>query len=389
MRFIHTADWHIGKLVHGIHMTEDQKYILDKFTEIVKEEKPDAIVIAGDLYDRSIPPVEAVQLLGEVLVELLLKQGTKVIAIAGNHDSPDRVDFGGALMKATGLFISGNFRKDIEKVTLEDQFGKVNFYMLPYVEPVLVRELYGDENIRTHDDAFKAIVDKVNSKMDANERNILVTHGYITSGEAPETCESERPLSIGGTDAVRVEHFENFNYVALGHLHGAQKIKSDKIRYSGSLMKYSFSEVTQKKSVTVVNIDENGDIDYKYRELTPKRDMRKVKGELKDIIAKASECEKNPEDYIMATLTDKGEIIDAIGKLRNVYPNVLRLEREVLRGDAGEERTSASKNFVEKSLLGLFTEFYENITGNEFDEDMKEIVVDTAEGMEKERRTER
>ncbi|GAA0178785.1 exonuclease SbcCD subunit D [Clostridium sediminicola] len=389
MRFIHTADWHIGKLVHGIHMTEDQKYILDQFIEMVKEEKPDAIVIAGDLYDRSIPPVEAVQLLGEALVEILLKQGVKVIAIAGNHDSPDRIDFGGRLMEATGLYISGKLKKEIGKVTMEDEFGPVNFYTVPYAEPVLVRELYGDETIKTHDDAFKVIIDKIKATINMNERNVLVAHGYITSGESPETCDSERPLSIGGTDAVNVEHFHDFNYVALGHLHGAQKINVDKIRYSGSLMKYSFSEVKHKKSVTIVDIDESGDIQYRYRELAPKRNMRKIRGELKDLIEEANSLEKTSEDYIMATLTDKGEIIDAIGKLRNVYPNVLRLEREASTGDAGEERTSASKNFVEKSLLGLFTEFYENITGNKFNQEMKEIVVDTAEGMEKERRNER
>lgn len=404
MKIIHTGDWHIGKVVNEISMIEDQRYILDKLIKILIEEKPNVIVISGDLYDRSVPPAVAVELLDEYLNKILLELNVPIISICGNHDSPERLSFGSKILKSQGFYMEGTFKKEISKVTLKDDFGDVDFYLVPYADPAVVRIIYGDENIRTHDDAMKAIIEEIDKVKDNGKRNVLVTHGYVTfigkSNEDSifkevaidengnsfraglEISESERPLSIGGTDLVSGKYFEDFNYVALGHLHGAQRVGSDRIRYAGSLLKYSFSEEKQKKSVTIVELDKDGAVKIELKRLNALRDMRTIKGKLNDLIAPEFYNKSNKEDYIFALLCDEGELIEPMIKLRAVYPNIMGLRKEV-RKTLEQGTTSLGQNHKNKSKLELFKEFYENITLRDFDENKKEIIEEIVDQLGK------
>ena len=286
LKIIHTADWHIGKIVNEFSMIDDQKFILNSLIELIRAERPDALVIAGDLYDRSIPPVEAVELLDDVFCKVLLELKTPILVIAGNHDGAERMSFGSKLFINNGLYIAGVFDGEVKKVALHDEYGPVNFYLLPFADPRQIRHIYGEDNISNHDIAFKRVIEEIKKTMNTEERNILIAHGYVTKIGEDEavTSDSERPLSIGGTDVVNYENFTCFNYTALGHLHGPQRVGTDNIRYSGSLLKYSFSEVNHKKGVNIVEIDANGEAIVTHKELIPKRDMRIIKGPIDSLI---------------------------------------------------------------------------------------------------------
>lgn len=396
MKIIHTGDWHIGKIVNEFSMIEDQRYILSQLLELIREEKPDALVIAGDLYDRSIPPVEAVELLDEVFSKILLELKTPILAIAGNHDSAERLSFGSKIFTSNGLHIAGVFDKEPKKVMLQDEHGHVSFYLVPYEDPKAVKHIFDDNEIACHDDAMRKIVEKIKASRQEEERTVLIAHGYVTfmkevaaDSEAEgirgglEVSDSERPLSIGGTDLISGEHFEGFTYTALGHLHGPQKVGSDRIRYSGSLLKYSFSETKHRKGVTLVEIDDNGQVLVNHRELMPRRDMRLIKGPLAELISQEVYSKENVEDYIYAVLTDEEELIDPISKLRAVYPNIMGLHREdkVIRENT---RTSASSGYKSKSKLQLFEEFYKSIVGRELTEDKLDLLKTVIEDVEKE-----
>lgn len=385
MKILHTGDWHLGKIVNQVYMTEDQEHILEELIRIIEEDKPEVLVIAGDIYDRAVPPVEAVELLDRTLSRILLEHGTKVLAIAGNHDSAERLGFGSRIMENRGLFIEGGLKEEARKVTLEDSFGPVNFYLIPYADPAEARAVLKDEDIHCHEDAFKAVLRRIREAMAPGERNVIVGHGFVTGVVALEKSESERPLSIGGTDCVDAELFEGFEYTALGHLHSAQKVTNDRMRYSGSLLKYSFSEVRHHKSAAMVTLNEKGrEPEVELKALKPKREMRIIKGALADLI-KAGEEEKS-QDYIKAVLTDEGEIIDPMSKLRTVYPNVLELVRENRDRTAGDQRTSAGEGYKHKSKMELFRSFYENITGEELDEEKEEVMLQVIGQVEKEER---
>ncbi len=375
MKFIHTGDWHIGKIVNDFSMLEEQKYLLEQLLAVVEKEKPDALVLAGDIYDRSIPPVEAVELVDEVFNRLLLEMKIPVLAVAGNHDSAERLSFASRILTNNGLHISGVFDGKVPLITLEDGFGPVNFYLLPYTDPRNIRHIYGDSQISTHDDAMKRVLDNIGQAYNSSERNVMVTHGYITRlGQPSElTSDSERPLSIGGTDFVSSDYFSMFNYTALGHLHAPQKAGFDKVRYSGSLMKYSFSEVNQKKGITIVELDHTGSASFKHVDLVPKRDMRIIKGPLNGLISPEVYNSANTEDYIHAILTDKGELIDPISKLRSVYPNIMGLSREG-SGQREASKTSASNGYKTKTKLELFREFYYSIQGEPLTEEAEAVM---------------
>lgn len=369
MKIIHTGDWHIGKIVNEFSMLDEQKYILEQLISIIDNEKPDAIIIAGDIFDRSIPPVEAVELVDQVFSRLLLEMKIPVLAIAGNHDSAERLSFASRILTNHGLHIAGIFDGGVPCITLQDSSGPVNFYMLPYTDPRNVRHLYDDMQISTHDDAMKRIIDRLGQAYNFSERNIMITHGYIThmGRQAEILSESERPLSIGGTDFVSSDYFSMFNYTALGHLHAPQRAGSENIRYSGSLLKYSFSEVNQKKGITIVELDREGTAAVRHIELIPKRDMRIIKGPIDELINPGVYQNANAEDYIYAVLTDRGELIDPMSKLRSVYPNIMGLSKEsgIQREDT---RTSASEGYKSKSRLELFKEFYSAIQGEPLSE---------------------
>lgn len=396
MKIIHTGDWHIGKIVNEFSMIEDQRFILQQLIKVIEDEKPQALVIAGDLYDRSIPPVEAVELLDEVFSKILLQLKTPILAIAGNHDSAERLSFGSKLFTDSGLHIAGVLDKEVKKVLLNDGQEDFCFYLVPYKDPREVRALLQDEEIKCHDSAMKKIIDLIKGTMTEGEKSVLVAHGYVSFiSEAAadseqenipielETSDSERPLSIGGTDLINARHFECFNYTALGHLHGPQRVGSDRMRYSGSLLKYSFSEKDHKKGVSIVEIDSKGEVAVTNKELIPRRDMRVIRGPLKELIAPEVYSQNNVEDYIYAILTDEEDLMDPISKLRAVYPNIMGLHRE--SGQVREDsKTAASSDYKTKSKLLLFEEFYESIAGKQLTEEKLSIVKEIIESVEKE-----
>ena len=386
MKLIHTSDWHIGKIVNQVYMTEDQAHMLDGLVELIKEERPDALLIAGDIYDRAVPPVEAVELVDRIFSTILLELQVPILAIAGNHDSPDRVGFGSAILEARGLYIEGRFKEAIRQVRLSDEYGPVNFYLLPYCQPAVIRDMYGDATISDHDTAMKAVLDRLKSEYNPCERNVLVAHGFVRGAAEPEVCESEKPLSIGGTDYVNADYFDGFTYTALGHLHGPQKVGSDRIRYAGSLLKYSFSEVNQKKAVTVIHIDEQGEVRAELKAIAPRRDMRRIKGELKALLSPEVYSATNTEDYLHVTLTDDGEILDPMNKLRSVYPNVLGLDFEAKARKNGPAKTAAGEGYKTKSKLELFEDFYTNITARDFSDERKTIISRVIGAVEAEER---
>lgn len=388
MKIIHTGDWHIGKIVNEFSMIDDQRYILNELIKLINLEKPDVLIIAGDIYDRSIPPVEAVDLLNEVFSKILIDNKVKIVAISGNHDSGERVSFGSKILEKEGLYIQGIIEDEIKSIRIDDEEGNVNFYMIPYVDPAILRRKFNNPEIRNHNDAMKAVINRIKPSLNKNERNIVVTHGYVTykrkdaidkDGENLyeladlEVSDSERPLSIGGTDLIDSDNFDCFDYVALGHLHGRQKVGREEIRYSGSLMKYSFSEINHKKGVVIIEIDGNKKINIRQEELRPKRNMRIIKGPLDELIKAGLEDCSNREDYIQAILTDEGEIIDPIGKLRSAYPNIMILKREEKK-DIGTSLTAASKGYKSKTELELFEEYYDRLGSGEFTEEKKEVI---------------
>jgi DNA repair protein SbcD/Mre11 len=385
LKILHTGDWHLGKIVNQVYMTEDQEFILEKLIGIIEEERPDVLVIAGDIYDRAVPPVEAVELLDRTFSRILREQGIPIIAIAGNHDSPERLGFCSGIMEGSGLFIEGGLKEEVRKVTLSDSFGPVNFYLIPYADPAEARAVLKDDEIRSQGDAFKEVLKRIRETMDPRERNVVVGHGFITGAAALEQSDSERPLTIGGTDYVDAELFQGFEYTALGHLHSAQKVTEAGIRYSGSLLKYSFSEVRHHKSAALVTLEEKGnaaEIDLK--PLKPAREMRIIKGRLSELI-KAGEASTS-QDYIRAVLTDEGELIDPMNKLRTVYPNVLELVREGRDRTAGDSRTSAGEGYKHKTKMELFRSFYENITGEELTQDKEEVMSQVIGQVDREER---
>ena len=351
MKLIHLSDLHIGKRVNEVSMLEDQEYVLRQILQIIDAEKADAVLIAGDVYDKSIPPAEAVTLFDDFLCRLA-KRDLPVFIISGNHDSPERLAFGNRLLEHSGIHISPVYSGKIEPVTLTDEYGAVNFWLLPFVKPVHVKRFYPDEGIESYTDAIRTAIQYM--EVDQTVRNVLLTHQFVTGAA---TCESEE-LSVGGTDNVDAEVFEGFDYVALGHLHGPQNIGSNRIRYCGTPLKYSFSEAEQQKSVTVVELAEKGRTAIRTLLLQPQHDLRKVKGTYLEVTARSFYESSNCEDYLQITLTDEEDVVDGLAKLRTIYPNLIRLEYDNRRTRENGE-IAASDPVQQKTELELFQEFYE------------------------------
>lgn len=360
MKFFHTADWHLGKLVQGVYMTEDQRFVLDQFVAAIEVEKPDAVVIAGDLYDRSVPPTDAVNLLDELLETITLKLKTPVIAVSGNHDSPGRLNFGSRLMKSNGYHIVGQLSGEFEPVVLNDEFGEVHFHLVPYADPSQVRHALKNEEIQTHDDAMRAIVSKLEENMDSTKRHVFVGHAFVTPhGEEEEnTSDSERPLSIGGAEYVNAAHFKNFHYTALGHLHQAHHVSNPNIRYAGSPLKYSVSEENHQKGFFVVEMDGDGQVEVEKRLFTPKRDIRTVEGKIEDILK-----HETNDDYVFVKLLDETPILFPMEKVRSVYPNAMHVERKVLLTKRENAETSTESR-TKMDEVALFRAFYEEVKGD-------------------------
>lgn len=358
MRILHTADWHLGKIVHGVHMTNDQAHVLDQLLEIIKDEKPDCLIIAGDIYDRSIPPKEAVQLLDHVLTEIIVDFQIPILIISGNHDSPDRLQFGNRLFRENQLIIQTNISQSAETITLHDEDGPVHFHLIPYIEPADARAYFGDETINSHEQAMEKIVEEINQQADMKERNVIVGHAFLAGGMESES--EERLSMIGGSPYIDSQLFKDFSYVALGHLHQRQKVNFDHIQYSGSILKYSFSEEKHIKSVQMVELTKD-ELQIKRIPLEPKYDMRIMEGYFQEILT--SETYPASDDYLHIRLLDDGQLIDPIGKLRKKFPNTLRLERAVLQGTKKLDDLQRMKERQQMNHEQLFASFYEELKG--------------------------
>lgn len=375
MRFLHTSDWHLGRLFHGVHLTSDQSFILDQFVDLVAETKVDAVVIAGDIYDRAVPPDDAVALLDDVFERIVLGHGIPIIAIAGNHDSARRVGFGARLLGPQGLHIIGPVEAVPAPVVLTDAHGPVHFHPVPYAEPSEVRvafraETPSSEGVRSHGDAMQLLVERCGRRTDDGARHVLIAHAFVVGGEA---SDSERPLSVGGADTVPVEVFEGFDYVALGHLHRPQRAGGQEhVRYAGSLLKYSFSEVDHAKSVSLVELDASGTCSVEAIPLSPRRDVRVVEGAFTDLLQGPPPGE-SADDYLLIQLTDEGTLHDPMSRLQQVYPNALQLQRLVLTHGSGpgaapgEHRTMTDHD--------LFKSFFAHATGAELGEAQDELLT--------------
>jgi len=439
MRFIHTADWHLGRVFLGVHLTDDQAHLLDQFVDLARGAKPDAIIIAGDVYDRAVPPPEAVALLDDVLCRLVLDVGTRVVLIAGNHDGPERLSFGSRLLGRQKLHVLGNLAGMGAPLSFDDRHGAVEVFPVPYADPAVAREWLGDNanGPRDHDQAMRAILARTRagsagaagasiphapspgpglfSAAPAGPRSILVTHAFV-AGATPS--ESERPLTVGGAGTVEAAAFEGFSYVALGHLHRPQQSGGGNTRYAGSLLKYSFDEADHTKTVDVVELAADGTFTRESVPLRPRRDVRRISGRFADLLrgpaaaagreasafagapAKAAASSVtgaatgSPNDYLLVTLLDDGPVLDAMARLREVYPNVLRIERTEGWGAAGPAGAGASgsaaaaagdirHNVTERDL---FRAFFTDVTGAELTADEQSALDEVIEDV---RRAER
>lgn len=380
MRFIHTADWHLGKLFHGKYLTNDQAYVLEQFCELVANSKAEAVIIAGDIYDRAVPPTEAVELLDDILAKLLLKCQVPVIVIAGNHDSPERIGFGGRLFEKQGLFIVGNLTTAITPISFADKYGLVEFLPLPYAEPALVRHVLGRDDIVDANQAMAACLAQGKLKVTKGSRKVAIAHAFLAGGRA---CESERILSVGGSSSVDSNLFKEFNYTALGHLHNAQTAGNARIRYSGSLLKYSFDEAKQTKGIHIVDIDAAGEVNVEIVPLTPKHDVSVMTGDFYTIL-RNRELYPVSNDYISVNLSNREPILDAFGQLREIYPNLLQIERPTfLLENTLEDKIIDHRKLSETDLFALF---YREVTGEVLtDEENKAFADNLAEMMLAER----
>jgi DNA repair protein SbcD/Mre11 len=383
MRFIHTADWHLGRTFHNVSLVDDQAHVLDQVVALVKETRADALVVAGDVYDRAVPPTDAVRLLGDVLERVVVGLEVPVVMIAGNHDSPDRLEFGAPLLSSRGLHVRGTLAPDAGPVVLHDQDGPVGFFLLPYAEPPLVRERLGNDGLRSHDEAMRALTERVLTAPSREGgsasvgRTVAVAHCFAAGGES---SESERPLSVGGAGTVDPDCFRAFSYTALGHLHRPQAFGS-RVRYSGSLLKYSFSEADHRKSVSVVELDATGNVTVEEIPLSPRRDVRIVEGYLKELLGEPGVAS---HDYLLVRLLDKEAILDPMGKLRQAFPNALHVERPGL-WSTGEVQV-AGRERLKASVMDLFAAFFQEMTDEPLDDRQRAAFAEIVEEMDREER---
>ena len=356
MRILHTADWHLGRIFHGLHLTEEQAYVLDQLVALTKEARTDAVLIAGDIYDRAVPPTQAVELLNETLNRLIKEAGQKVILIAGNHDNPERLGFASELLAGQNLFIYGPLAKTAAPVILQDQFGPVYFAPLTYGEPLAGQTILETE-LKTHEDVVRRQIELMLAQIPAGARKIALAHVFLTG--ATES-DSERPLSIGGTTTVSKNVFAAFDYTALGHLHMCQSC-GEKIRYGGSLLKYSFNETSQKKGVHILDVDARGKFTAETISLTARHELGCLKGTFAELLQKP-----RPEDqakFLQITLTDPLPILDAKYKLEQAYPHILHLQYARLTPQ--QDQTGLAPGKQQLDPAALFKNFYQQTAGRE------------------------
>jgi DNA repair protein SbcD/Mre11 len=390
MKLIHTADWHLGRLFHNVHLTHDQEHVLEQLVALVRDVRPAAVIVAGDLYDRAVPPTEAVDLLDHVFTEIVDRLGVPVIAIAGNHDSAVRVGFASALLRERGLHLVGELPQAASPIVLHGDHGPVHVCALPFADPAEARHAYDDPAIHDQQGVTSAGVARALAAAPAGERRILVAHAFVAGGLE---SESERPMSVGGAQQVPAAVFAGFDYVALGHLHRPQACGSETVRYAGSLLKYSFAEHAHDKSVSVVEIGPPGGggagaagrarVTVEAVALTPRRDVRRLEGTLEEVLRHGA-TDPHRDDYVLASLLDDGALYDPIGRLRTAYPNTLAIERPAYErvGTEGPRRPRpGSVGDVE-----LFEAFFRYATDDDLGAERREALAGVIDALERRRR---
>ncbi len=368
MRFLHLADLHIGKRVNGFSMIEDQKFVFEQVYNVIENEKIDGIIMAGDIYDKPVPSAEAVKLFDEMLTRLV-SINLPIFVISGNHDSAERIGFGSDILSAAKVYMSRVYNGNLQKIELEDDYGKINVYLLPFIKPATVKNIYKEAEIKDYDDALEYVLSQ--EKIDETKRNVIVSHQFVTGAMRSESEE----VSVGGLDNVSVENYEAFDYVALGHIHRAQQMGRESARYAGTLLKYSFSEEKHNKSMTIVDLKEKGNIEIKEIPVKPLHDLKTIKGKFSKITSEEFYKELKKEDYDRAVLTDEDDILNAIGKLKSIYPNLMSMEYDNTR-----TRSYSVVDNVEtgetKSPLDYFEEFFEKQNGRKMSEKQRNYLLE-------------
>lgn len=355
MRLMHLSDLHLGIKVYEFDLYDDQKYMLDQLIDVARKKQVDGIMISGDIYDRQVPPAESVALFDSFLTKLS-NAGFKVYITSGNHDSQERLSFGARLMEGSGIYFGGTFDGTVPRIDLEDEFGPVHIFMLPFLKPTLVRAHTSDDQEKEKITGYQEAIDFVLEKceIDENDRNIIMAHQFVTGASRSDSEE----INVGGVDGISADSFARFDYVALGHIHTPQKIGGkDTVRYCGTMLKYSFSECSQEKSVPIITFREKGNVEIELVPLKPVKDMREIKGFYMDLTAKKNYADTNTEDYLHVTLTDEEDVPDALGRLRSIYPNIMKLDYDNLRTRA-VYNNEIPDEVEKKSPLDLFDEFY-------------------------------
>ena len=374
MKLLHLSDLHIGRRLNEIPLLEDQEYILTQILQLIDSAKPDVVMICGDVYDKSIPSAEAVTLFDDFLCRLS-KRETQVMIISGNHDSAERLAFGNRLIKQSGIHISPVYDGKVEPVTLHDEFGPVDFWLLPFVKPAHVRRHYQDASIESYTDAIRVAIEHM--AVDTGRRNVILTHQFVTGATV---CDSEE-ISVGGTDNVDASVFEAFDYVALGHIHGQQNIGSNRIRYCGTPLKYSLSEQHHNKSVTLVDLGEKGsELTLSLLPLTPKRDLRSIRGSFAELTDKSFYETINTEDYMFPVLTDEEDIPNAMGKLQKIYPNIVQMDYDNTRTRRNQVIESA-ENVPQKTPLELFEELFNKQNNAPMSDVQRQFMIDLIDNL--------
>lgn len=377
MKLLHLSDLHLGKRVNEVSMLDDQAFILQQILGIIDEVQPDAVLIAGDVYDKSVPSAEAVTLFDDFLVKLS-KRKLPVLVISGNHDSPERLSFGSRLLDASGIHISPVYNGVIRPIVLHDAYGPVSFWVLPFLKPAHVKRFFPEDDIESYTDACRAAVSHMD--IDRSARNILLTHQFVTGAQ---TCESEE-LSVGGTDNVDASIFDCFDYVALGHIHNPQNIGSNRIRYCGTPLKYSFSEAAHQKSVTLVTLGEKGELHLELYPLRPKHDLREIRGSFAEVTDRTFYTNTPTDDYLHVILTDEDDVPEAVGKLRLIYPNLMKLSYDNTR-TREDNVIDAASDVQRKTPLELFEELYELQNNQVMSEEQRKFTQDLIESIWEER----
>lgn len=368
MKILHTSDWHIGRQLHNVSLLEDQAQVLNQIVEIVIAQNVDVVLVAGDLYDRAIPPAAAITLVDQVFDRLCRELNLPVIVIAGNHDSPERLGFAARQLSCANLHISGAFSATAEPLILQDEYGDIAFFSFPYSDPATIRAVL-DTDCQSHDQATAEVIAHLSNKYPVEQRSVVLSHCFVAGGLS---SESERPLSVGGAEQVSAAHFIDFNYAALGHLHAPQYRSKETIRYSGSILKYSFSEIEHQKSVTLVEMDEHGECLIEQFKLQPLRDLRVIEGKLEALLSLGKK-DQNADDYLLVRLQDTDAILDAMGQLREVYPNILHLERPALMNQL--KGASIDLDKIKHNELEMVEDFYTQTSGNTLSQAQKEILA--------------